>query len=534
MVALRLVARMVLLALALLAGGPAPAATVTSPSITLRLESGTIVSGDTVVLEIESVGLEAPLDLAPLSEIASIGRETWGTRIAVIEGKVVEVKLRRIEIVPRGTGVVIVGPLTAGDVTSNSASVTVLAGKPPDWSPDAGDLSLSMRVSKTDLHVQEEVVLDVELAHRHPIVAEDLPVPDLSGLDAIPVYEERRTLDEAAGLRRIAWRYLVWPRRSGELVIPGVSAIGEMQKSRLERSRFSVSTEAIRLSVRPAQASAGDWWLPARQLRLEDAWSADVHTLNAGDEVVRTITVTAAGIRAVQIPDLAMPPARGLAITPLGSERRQQVNAQGMTAQATFRFRVRALSPIPVFPDTIRLSWFDTQDGARREAIIPARRINVGIPDREALLLQAAEGRAPLQRLAAWLRVTTGPGLLAAAALLFLLAAMLLGLGNRMASHWRRWRMAMARRRLVMQAQKAIRDATPRQAAAALDSLCRLPGGTALRPALLIAGAAAYGKDPAPDGWREQALAALAGARTLPGSPDMAGGAGISPVLPPL
>ncbi|MCB1426210.1 MAG: BatD family protein, partial [Notoacmeibacter sp.] len=221
-----MVMRPALLALSLfllvLAGpGLARAATISSPSISLRLESDRIVSGDTVVLEIESVGLDAPIDLGPLRDIAAIGRETYGTRIAVIEGKVVEVKLRRIEIVPRETGLVIVGPLSAGAVSSNSQSVTVLAEPPPDWSPGPDDLQLVMRVSKADPHVQEEVILDIELAHRHPLVADEMPVPDLSGLDAVPVHEERRTLDEKAGLRRIAWRYLVWPRRSGALVIPG-------------------------------------------------------------------------------------------------------------------------------------------------------------------------------------------------------------------------------------------------------------------------------------------------------------------------
>lgn len=534
MVTRPLLIRLALLALALLAGSPLLAATVTSPSISLRLESETIVMGDTVVLEIESVGLAAPLDLSPLAEIASIGRETYGTRIAVIEGKVVEVRLRRIEIVPKVSGLVIVGPLSAGDVSSNSASVTVLAEKPPDWVPGAGDVTLTMRVSKPDPLVQEEVILDIELAHRHPIIAESLPVADLSGLDVIPVHEERRTLDEEAGLRRISWRYLVWPRRSGELVIPGVSASGEMQKSRLERGRFLVSTDALRLSVRPAPVEAGSWWLPARTLAMDETWSADVRALNAGDEVVRTITVSASGIRAVQIPDIAMPPARGLAITPLGGDRRQQAGTQGMTAQATFRFRVRALSPIPVFPDTIRLAWFDTEQGAPREAIIPARRINVGIPDRDALLAQAVEGRGSLSRLAAWLRLTTGPGLLAAAGLAFLLGALLLGPGSRITTSWRHWRAAAARRRLVREACEAIRAATPLEAAARLDALCRRDGGHVLRPALLIAGQAAYGLDNAADTWRAQAREAAIAARVVASTHGPATGAGRSPALPPL
>ena len=49
-----------------------------------------------------------------------------------------------------------------------------------------------------------------------------------------------------------------------------------------------------------------------------------------------------------------------------------------------------AQSPIPVFLDTVRVPWYDTVTASAREAIIPARRINVGLPDRADLLASLA------------------------------------------------------------------------------------------------------------------------------------------------
>jgi hypothetical protein len=49
-----------------------------------------------------------------------------------------------------------------------------------------------------------------------------------------------------------------------------------------------------------------------------------------------------------------------------------------------------AQSPIPVFLDTVRVPWFDTIERKAKEAIIPARRINVGLPDRADLLADIA------------------------------------------------------------------------------------------------------------------------------------------------
>ncbi|MFT6306801.1 MAG: hypothetical protein ACJA0Z_001966 [Halioglobus sp.] len=49
-----------------------------------------------------------------------------------------------------------------------------------------------------------------------------------------------------------------------------------------------------------------------------------------------------------------------------------------------------AQSPIPVFLDTVRVRWFNTLANINKEAIIPARRINVGLPDRADLLVDIA------------------------------------------------------------------------------------------------------------------------------------------------
>ena len=439
----------------LLAGLPRPAqAQLADQSVTLRLDSSQIVLGDTLFLDIETVGLPEPADTAPLEAVAKLGRETRGTRIAVVGGKVVEIRLRRVEIQPLNAGTVIIGPLFAGEVASNSVVVNVLAEAPPAWAPGPDDLKLEMTVSRRDPRVQEEVVLDVVFSHRHPILADRLPVPVLDGFRAVPVWTERRTVDEAAGWRQIAWRWLIFPERSGAMTIPELKLSGEMISSRVERGLFSVTAPSISFNVLPSVFPEGKWWLPARDLTLAEDWSQDVRELNAGDEVTRVLTLSARGVTASQLPDVLMPESRALGITRIASERSQEVTPEGMTARASFTYRVRALSPVPVFPDTIRLSWWDTQSRQTRESIIPARRINIGAPDRNALLRQADERRGLAGRLAAWLRVTTAPGLLAASGLALLAAALLAGAPALLAPAWARHR----HRRAMLHALRQARD----------------------------------------------------------------------------
>lgn len=52
-----------------------------------------------------------------------------------------------------------------------------------------------------------------------------------------------------------------------------------------------------------------------------------------------------------------------------------------------------------MFLDTVRIPWWDTELQLAREAIIPARRINVGLPDRANVLSKLALEESGISRL---------------------------------------------------------------------------------------------------------------------------------------
>ncbi len=368
----------------------------------ISVQAEEVYAGDVVILEVEHTGLIEPLETDILSSIGFVRRETAGTRISVLGGKVIDIQIRRIEIELKQPGIVVIGPLIAGDVQSNSVSVKVLENVPSDWQPGADDVQATIRVSQPDPYVQQQIVLDLELRHRYPLASEVFELPDLSGFRVIERYASRRPASLTDDWRVIRWRYLLFADRSGDQTISPFTASGSIIKSRRERGEFSVSTEPLTLAIQPAQSDG--WWLPAQQLSISEAWSKDKRDLAAGDETIRSITVKATGITASQIPDIVMPPARGLKVTALGVRRDTRITDDGASAMATFDFRVRAMSPIPVFPDTIRVTWFDTNEKRERQAILPAQRIQIGMPDREALLAAVGEDRSNIDRLTEYLQ----------------------------------------------------------------------------------------------------------------------------------
>jgi hypothetical protein len=367
-----------------------PAAAKPQPFIDITLETQEAFLGDSVVIEVRWSGLADPIDFSPLQRAATVMRETAGTRIAVIQGAVVEISSTRIELVPKAVGLLELGPLRAGDVVSNSVALRITEAKRLDWSPGPEDVRLEQTVSQRDPWLQQQVVLDIVLRTRHPIHDEEVVLPGLDGLRSIVVHKERRTLEEAdGGWSQIAWRYLVFPQHSGRIPIAGARISGAIEKSRAERARFDLAAPPTDLTVRPAAFPATQWWIAARRLALSDAWSRDPRELKAGDEAERTITVSTLDALPEQIPDVAMDETRGLSITPLGVERGMKLVGDHVEAQASYRFRIRALSPVPVFLDTVRLRWWSTADESAEEAIIPARRIDIGIPDRQSLVWHA-------------------------------------------------------------------------------------------------------------------------------------------------
>ncbi len=385
------------------------------PAITLIGSNETVYRGDSVIIELESVGISDPLDMAPLFQDADLLRETTGTRITVINERVAEMKVRRMELIPRHEGRVIFGPVTgtssAGLVTSNTIVIEVQPPVQSDWEPAPDDLQIDVVLttgdgpymvklldsehasdSKSQPFVGQHIIADIELRHRHPIADEQVSLPDFNGFDVLEQYVERRTVDtreDKNSWRITAWRYHLFAQRSGKLTVGAVSWKGTSIRSRTQRSTFDRRSPSYSLHIKPAAGSA-QWWLPASEVTLNDDWSMDPRDLSAGDEILRTITISARDVLANHLPDIVPPESRALTTTPIRQTRSQQLTGNHITATGIFEFRMVAQSPIPVFLDTVRVPWFSTVENESREAIIPARRINVGLPDRADLLASIA------------------------------------------------------------------------------------------------------------------------------------------------
>lgn len=363
------------------------------PFIELTTRTAEVYQGDTILLEITSTGLLDPMDLSVLQQDARFIRETTGTLIEVHDGQVVEIGLRRMEFTPTRTGIIVFGPVTAGEIVSNPVSVSVLEHRKVDWQPEPQDLQIHVTVSPEQAVLHQQSVLDIELWHRYPIASESVSGVDPPAIPNRTVYRERRTTRtdiDGHTWHLVAWRYLLYPDSPQSIPTGTVNWTGIAIRSRLERAAFERNHAGIDIRV---QAPTADmpWWLPATDLEISESWSSPPTGLKAGDELIRSITLTARNVTAAHLPEPQVPESRALRQHLVGVERREQLDSHGITATARFDYRLRAISPIPVFLDTVRVPWWNTLEQEATQAIIPARRINVGIPDRDQLKARLAD-----------------------------------------------------------------------------------------------------------------------------------------------
>lgn len=367
----------------------------------IKLESETtdVFVGDAIVIDIEYVGLPEEPVFDRMRQTTSFERETYGTRIAVVKGKVVEIKIRRMEFTAYEPGTYLFGPLEVDDVLSNSIAVKVLPSGNSTWDAADQDATITLSVTPERASIYQMQTLDITLRHTFPIAEEDIILPTFAGFETRSLVTARRTIGFNS-LREINWKILLFPQTSGEHTINSVKWNGTLVKSRTERAEFERTSEPFSLSVLPAgsqESSADDntntlsWWLPASSVQLTEEWSKDVRELTAGEEVTRIIKLTASNVTSGQLPQPTVLESRAINQTLVNTERYEALTLDGINSSATFTYRVNAQSPIPVFLDTVRVPWWNTTINENDEAIIPARRINIGLPERADLLASLAK-----------------------------------------------------------------------------------------------------------------------------------------------
>jgi hypothetical protein len=142
-----------------------------------------------------------------------------------------------------------------------------------------------------------------------------------------------------------------------------------------------LSSAIVELTVRPAVAPPTSHpsavWLPAVDLRIEEAWSDDGTAFEQGVPKTRALTVVARGVLETQLPELALAATPGLRQYADQPELSRELTAAGIEARRTERYAVIAQQPGRVELPPLELPWWNVATESWEIARVDAASIEV-------------------------------------------------------------------------------------------------------------------------------------------------------------
>jgi len=295
-----------------------------------------------------------------------------------------------ITLLPRRSGSLRIPELQLGQSQSQAIELQVLqadASRPQS----ASQVFVEATLDSPEVYVQAQAVLTLRIYHSVSLYDDSSLSPlQLDNAKVEPLGESRTYEKEINGVRHgvIETRYAIYPQQSGNLDIPALTFTataadnGEQPAGTPRVGRqVQVSSLPLHLNVRPIPAAwpAGEPWLPARSLTLEEHWNPDPsgQTTQIGDSLTRSITLRAEGLSSTQLAPVPATEIRGLRRYPDQPVLRNEINERGMVANREEREALVPTHSGDLALPALEITWWNTREDHLEHSSLPARTLQV-------------------------------------------------------------------------------------------------------------------------------------------------------------
>ena len=255
------------------------------------------------------------LDLTPLTEEFDVLGTRTSSQIRSVNGAVESWTDYIVTLFPLIEGDLTIPAIQVNESMTDPINVLV-RNEGPRSNQGNEELFLELEANKESIYVQEQLLFAIRLYYtingiRNPQFTE-LEIPD-TVIQLIGSPNQYEKLIDGVRYGVYEKRYVIFPQRSGALEIPDILFRGEVTDGssnfvfrNLNTRRVTAFTEGVSIEVleRPEVARDSEFWLPLRQLSLEESWEGPVDDLHIGDTLVRTISMRAEGLDGAVLPPL--------------------------------------------------------------------------------------------------------------------------------------------------------------------------------------------------------------------------------------
>ena len=360
-------------------------------AITVHTDRNPAVLQESFQLIFEAVGgVDDDPDFSPLEKDFQVLSTSTSTSMNIVGTKITRTKQWRLTLMPVHAGNLFIPAISFGRDKSPPASLTVIQAGTGAPGRDAPDIFIDVEASPGTAYVQAEVMYKVKLYRAVATSNETLSEPDVGqGSAIIELLDADRSYDTFVQGRRYAVferSYAIYPQVSGKLPIGPVRFQGQLSAA----SPFSLDpfgaggrtvvrqSEAVELQVDPVpDVYAGGHWLPAKDVKLTEEWSKNPLELLPNEPVTRTLTLTAQGLTASQLPEMQELLPDGFRQYPDQPELENRKTAEGITGVRQQKNAIIPARPGEYTLPEISLPWWNTDTQALEYAVLPERRVQV-------------------------------------------------------------------------------------------------------------------------------------------------------------
>ncbi len=377
--------------------------------VNASVDRATLTEGETLVLTVTVSGdNEAEPDFSALRGSGfDLLSTSQSSSFRYINGRMEGRRSWYLTLAPTRSGRLMIPAIPIGSEMTHAlhvevkpASEAAAEGRPPD-------LFIEVTTDPAGrAYVQSQVALAVKIFYATELQGGRLSDLEVEGAVVQRLGNDRVYWAERHGRRYqvIERRFALFPQSSGELTIPPLTFQGSVRiagapprpafgglldplgrigsGSRQVRAR----SEALTLSIEPRPAGArGRWWLPAREVVLEQRWVPDPPRFRVGEPVTRTVVVRARGLGAAQLPEIELPGDGALKFYADPPRQRDREEQGWIVGERSWSVALVPTEPGRFTLPAIEIEWWDTATDQPRVARLPEQVVEVApAPSQEA------------------------------------------------------------------------------------------------------------------------------------------------------
>jgi hypothetical protein len=251
-------------------------------------------------------------DFLPVEEVFDILNQSQSSNVSVINGSYTRSVSWTLEVMARKAGVLMLPAIAFGSDSSEPFRIKVLPASADGPGLDE-DIAVEVQVEPRNPYVQAQILYTIQFLRKVDIVQASLSEPVVEDAVIVKLGDDRNFSVMRNGHRYVVTerKFAIFPQKSGPVVIPPVEMKVDVVTlggrgffdRRTTRAR-RIRSEAVALDVRPVPPEfTGDYWLPAKEVSLEQQWSPQSLSVPVGEPLTRTLKMTVSGAPLSLLPD---------------------------------------------------------------------------------------------------------------------------------------------------------------------------------------------------------------------------------------